>query len=206
MTDSKPMLLKDRVAARAQRLQEVLSQLTSESYVRDFDAIVATMVEALRDGKLVMMAGNGGSAADAQGFSTELIGKLNRDRSPLRTIALTVDTSLLTAIGNDYGYRYCFSRQIEGLAHPGDVFIGITTSGNSENILEALAMCKRKNVHSVLITGKGGGKALELADVALVVPSDNTGVIQEAHLFAYHTICEMVEETLVAEGVAAWRD
>lgn len=206
MTDFSPMPLKEKLAGRAGRLQEALSALQADSFVRDFDAIVATMVEAFRDGKLVMMAGNGGSAADAQGFSTELLGKLNRDRTPLRSIALTVDTSLLTAIGNDYGYNHCFARQIEGLAKPGDVFIGITTSGNSENIIEAFKMCKQKDVHTVLLSGKSGGKALAHSDIALVVPSDVTAVIQEAHVFVYHTVCEMVEETLVAEGICAYRD
>lgn len=206
MTHFQPQPLKDKLAQRASRLQQVLSDLQDERFVRDFDAIVATIVGAFREGKLLMIAGNGGSAADAQGFSTELLGKLKRDRTPLRSIALTVDTSLLTAIANDYGYDHCFARQIEGLAHPGDVFIGITTSGNSGNILEALKMCKEKNVHSILISGQDGGKALALADIALVIPSDNTAAIQEAHVFAYHTICEMAEETLVSEGYCEYRD
>jgi len=144
-------------------------------------------------GKLLLM-GNGGSAADCQHIAAELVGRYKKERPALAAIALTVDTSALTAIGNDYGFDTVFSRQIEALAHPGDVLLGLSTSGNSENIILALKRANELKVATLALLGKGGGRAREHADVALVVPSDDTARIQEAHITVGHILCELVDD------------
>lgn len=155
----------------------------------------------------LFIAGNGGSAADAQHIAAEMVGKLSQDRTPLPAFAMTVDSSLLTAVGNDYGYNEIFSRQVEGLMKPQDTFLGITTSGNSENLLRAFRMCREKGVKSILLSGKEGGEAQKqnLADVVILAPGVHTARIQECHIAIYHTMCFLTEKALVESGHIQYR-
>lgn len=190
-----------------QRLQRNLDasirakqQLMQESAtLAVFDAAVAATIAAYRNGRRIYIAGNGGSAADAQHLAAEFVSKLARDRAPLPAEALTTDSSILTAIGNDYGYEQVFSRQLAGKAVAGDIFLGITTSGRSPNILRALEQCRAMGVPSILFTGRDGGPALPLADHAIVVPGKATSTIQELHIVLAHTLCESVEAALFGE-------
>lgn len=173
----------------------------------DFEKAVDLLVNTYKKGGALFVAGNGGSAADAQHFVAELVVKLNKDRDPIKAFALTVDTSILTAIGNDFTYDDIFSRQVEGLMGPNDVFMGITTSGNSPNILKAFNMAKKKGAKTILLSGKDGGKAVKenMADVNLIAPGPNTARIQEIHLIIYHTICYALEKRLIDERIISYR-
>ena len=153
-------------------------------------------VDALRRGNKIMFAGNGGSAADAQHLAAELVGRLNYDRAPLPALALTTDTSILTAIGNDYGYEDVFHRQVRALGARGDVLIAISTSGRSKNILRALAAARDKGVATIGMTGTGGGEMKSLCDFCLRVPSQETAKIQEAHIVLGHILCGLAERIL----------
>lgn len=150
-------------------------------------------IQDLKKGKKILFAGNGGSAADSQHLAAELIGRFAKERIALPAIALTTDTSNLTAIGNDYGYNKIFSRQIEGLAQAGDLFIAISTSGNSENLLMAVEKCHEKSVRTIGFLGNDGGKLAKMVDLPIVVDSDKTARIQEMHILIGHMICELVE-------------
>ena len=156
------------------------------------------LVDVFRRGNKVLLFGNGGSAADAQHIACELAGKFYRDRAPLPAIALTTNTSALSAIANDYGYNEVFARQVRGLVKEGDIVIGISTSGNSLNVLRGIEEAKRHNATTVAFTGQGG-KLKDLADYALSIPSNNTPRIQEAHIAAGHIICYLVEEVLFGD-------
>jgi D-sedoheptulose 7-phosphate isomerase len=149
--------------------------------------------EAMLQGRKLMVAGNGGSAADAQHLVAEFVSRLVKDRPALRAISLTVDSSILTAVGNDYGYEKCFERQIEALGQQGDVFLGISTSGNSPNVLRALALCRTLGVVTIGFSGNGGGKMAPLCDYNVIVPCDTTMNIQESHLALEHIYCMLVE-------------
>lgn len=172
-----------------------------------FHEMVELIVSAVKNGGGVFVAGNGGSAADAQHFVAELVVKLNKDRTPIKAVALTVDTSIITAAGNDYSYDHIFSRQVEALMTSKDVFIGITTSGNSPNILKCFEMCKKIGAKSILWSGKDGGKAVvqNAADINIIVPGPNTARIQEAHEIVYHTLCYCIEKRLVDDGIVSYR-
>jgi D-sedoheptulose 7-phosphate isomerase len=145
---------------------------------------------------LLYIAGNGGSAADAQHLAAELVCRLSQDRNPLPAEALTVDSSILTAIGNDYGYEDIFSRQLAGKATEHDVFLAISTSGNSPNILRALQHAKAQKLPSILFSGGNGGQAQTLADVSVIVPSSITAAIQETHLVLVHALCSSIETSM----------
>jgi D-sedoheptulose 7-phosphate isomerase len=161
-----------------------------------FAAAVATVVDSYRRGGRLYIAGNGGSAADAQHLAAEFVSKLARDRSPLPAEALTVDSSILTAIGNDYGYEKVFSRQVAGKMRKPDVFLGITTSGRSPNILNALHCCRELGFASIVFTGRDGGDAQALADHCIIACGEETSTIQEQHIVLAHTLCECVEMDL----------
>ncbi len=161
-----------------------------------FSAATAHVIECYKAGGRLYVAGNGGSAADSQHLAAEFVSKLARDRNPLPAEALTTDTSIITAIGNDYGYEHVFSRQLIAKLKPNDVFLGITTSGKSKNILMALNACKQAGVKSLVLAGFGGGPAAELADYALVAPGGRTSTIQEMHIVLAHSLCESVELAL----------
>lgn len=152
------------------------------------------LCESLEKDRKILICGNGGSAADSQHFATELSGRYKKERKALAGIALTTDTSALTAIGNDYGFEFVFSRQIEALARENDVLIGISTSGKSPNVLEAFKKAKELNMLCIGLSGKGGGLMNKLCDYNLVVPSDDTARIQEMHILILHTLCQMVDE------------
>ena len=150
--------------------------------------------EALETGHKVLFCGNGGSAADAQHLAAELVGRFVKERHSLPSIALTTDTSILTAIGNDYGYDQVFARQVQGLGQAGDVLVGISTSGNSPNVVKAVEEAKAKGLRTIAFTGQGGGRLAELCDVTLAVPSKVTARIQEMHILVGHILCELIEE------------
>jgi D-sedoheptulose 7-phosphate isomerase len=154
------------------------------------------MVDCLRKKGKVIAFGNGGSAADAQHLTAELSGRFEKDRRGLPAVALTTNTSALTAIANDYDYSQVFSRQIDGLVRKGDVVVAISTSGNSGNVLEAVKLAKKQGAVVIGWTGQGGGKLKDLVDVCLQVPSERTSRIQEGHLAMLHTLCSLVEEAL----------
>ena len=156
------------------------------------DAAAATAA-ALKAGSKLMVAGNGGSAADAQHLVAEFVSRLVEDRPAMRAVALTTDTSILTAIGNDYGYERVFARQIEALGLPGDVFVGISTSGRSPNVLRALERCRERGIVTIGLTGKTGGAMPPLCDYCIRIPSNVTMHIQEAHLALEHIFCLLVE-------------
>lgn len=161
---------------------------------------VVAMIECLRAGGKIMACGNGGSAADAQHFAAELIGRFERERRELGAIALTTDTSILTAVGNDYSYDEVFAKQVRGLGKGGDILLGISTSGNSKNVVRAIEAAKQMGIKVIALTGNGGGKIgtiLDAEDIHLCVPSTRTARIQETHLVLLHGLCDGVDHLLL---------
>lgn len=185
--------LAHRLTASVEAFQ---SFLASPQKMDLFDKIVSLLVSSFQNGGRLYIAGNGGSAADAQHLAAEFVCKLGQDRHPIPAEALTVDTSTLTSIGNDYGFTKIFSRQLMAKMRKEDVFLAITTSGESENILDALRYCHDRDYNSILLTGKNGGKAAELAGLCLIADGKETSVIQELHLAIEHAICACVEKEL----------
>ena len=157
------------------------------------------LIEALQKGNKPLLFGNGGSAADAQHIAAEFVGRFAFDRPPLPALALSVNTSSVTAIANDYGFEFAFARQIEALGRPGDVAIGISTSGNSPNVLQGVAAAKRLGLHTVALTGEAGGKLKTAAEYCICAPSNETPRIQECHILIGHIISELVEQTIFDE-------
>ncbi|EGK8165988.1 D-sedoheptulose 7-phosphate isomerase [Campylobacter coli] len=182
------------------------SILVKEQILKDEDLITLIknasleVIKAYKKGNKTLLAGNGGSAADAQHIAGEFVSRFYFDRPGIASIALTTDTSVLTAIGNDYGYENLFARQVQAQGVSGDIFIGISTSGNSKNILKALEICKEKGILSIGLTGASGGSMNELCDYCIKVPSSCTPRIQEAHILIGHIICAIVEEELFGKG------
>lgn len=158
--------------------------------------IADVIIKAYKDKRCVYLIGNGGSAADAQHIAGELIGRFKINRRPLPAIALTTDTSVITAIANDFGYETCFARQIEALAKPGDVLLAFSTSGNSKGILNAVQVAKSLRAITIGFTGKDGGLLKSVVDICLKIPSDNTPRIQECHITVGHIICSIVEKEI----------
>ena len=173
----------------------------NEALLDVIEKVASKCVEIYKNGKKTILAGNGGSAADAQHIAAELVGRYGFDRPSLPSLALTTDTSNLTAIGNDYGYDKVFSRQLEGMGQEGDLFIGISTSGNSVNIINAFESAKAKGITTVALTGRDGGKMAQMADISIVVPSNDTPRIQESHILIGHILCDIIEKEIFAEGV-----
>jgi D-sedoheptulose 7-phosphate isomerase len=182
-----------RASIEAQR-----ALLADAAVSRAFADAADAVVRCYQNGGRLYIAGNGGSAADAQHLAAEFVSKLARDRAPLPAEALTTDSSILTAIGNDYGFEQVFSRQLAGKARAGDVFLGITTSGTSPNILRALEQCQRQGLTSIVFSGRSGGAAREHATHCIAVPGAATSTIQEQHIVLAHTLCECVETALFA--------
>lgn len=166
--------------------------LTDENCLNSIAEAARLCQQVVKNGGKILLAGNGGSAADAQHIAAELVGRFEKERPGLAALALTTDTSALTAIANDYGYQRVFARQLEGLGNAGDVFIGISTSGNSGNIVEAVATAKARGVHTISLTGSGGTLP-ELCDVAIQVPCNRTATIQESHIMIGHILCALIE-------------
>jgi D-sedoheptulose 7-phosphate isomerase len=170
---------------------EVVRELSRQQGV--LETIARAMSGAIRQGDKILWCGNGGSAADSQHLAAEIVGRFRRDRRGLPSIALTTDSSILTAVANDYGYQCVFSRQVEAIAKPGDILVGISTSGNSQNVLMAIHQARSMGLKTVAFTGQGGGKIGQIADHILSIGSTDTARIQEAHILAGHMICDWLE-------------
>lgn len=167
--------------------------LEQQDQLEIFSTAVACVVNQYKVGGRIYIAGNGGSAADAQHLAAEFVSKLAKDRDPLPAEALTVDSSMLTAIGNDYGFDEVFARQVAGKMTSKDVFLGITTSGNSKNIIRALEQCQQMKIPSIVFSGHDGGRVNDLADFCILASGQTTATIQELHIVMAHTLCECVE-------------
>lgn len=163
------------------------------------ERMAEVLIESLRSGGKVLIFGNGGSAADAQHIAGELLGRFRRERPAFAAVALSTDTSTITAIGNDYSFEQVFSRQIEGLIQPGDVAWGLSTSGNSANVVLALEAASKRGAKTIAFSGQSGGRVAQVAQLCLVVPGKQTARIQEAHQLAYHILCDLVESALAEE-------
>jgi D-sedoheptulose 7-phosphate isomerase len=191
--------MQEDVRAYLQESASVTSNAV-EACAEDVAAAAEILTASLHRGGKVLICGNGGSAADAQHLATELVSTLSKDRvrQAFAAIALTTDTSILSAIGNDFGFEGVFERQVEALGRPGDTLLAISTSGNSENVLRAVDAAKRLGLRTVALTGSGGGKLATRTDVAVRVPADHTSHVQEAHLAIEHAIATVVERALLA--------
>jgi phosphoheptose isomerase len=183
-------------------IQEQLQahRLLMEIVERDMSALIAevtgALVETFRNGGKLIVMGNGGSAADSQHFAAEIVGRFKMERKALPAVALSTDTSILTAIGNDYGFDSVFSRQVEALASAGDMVVGISTSGNSPNVLKALQLAREHGCRTVGLLGKDGGSIKDVCDLSLIVPTSDTPRVQEVHITIIHIICDLVEKEL----------
>ncbi len=173
-----------------------VKQDTLKNNAKPIEQASLTIIDALRSGNKILLCGNGGSAADSQHIAAEFVGRFQKERAAWPAIALTVDTSALTALGNDYSFDIVFSRQLQALGRKGDVLIGISTSGNSKNVIKALETAKAMGITTIGVTGGSGGAMMPLCDIALVAASSKTARIQESHLVMFHTICEIVENAL----------
>lgn len=185
-------LFEESIRVKSRTLDEQLSVLND---------ILQVLLRALKAGNKVILFGNGGSAADSQHIAAELVSRFLRDRRALPAIALTTDTSILTSVANDYAYENVFARQIEALGRPGDVAVGISTSGNSPNVLRALETAKSMDMGTVGFTGASGGRLKACVDICFCVPSQSTPRIQEVHITAAHALCELIEEDIFGDEV-----
>lgn len=170
--------------------------LNDENCIAQIEFVAKKMIDAYKNGNKTMFAGNGGSAADAQHLAAELVNRFCFDHIGLPALALSTDSSIVTSIANDYGYDFLFSRQVAAQGNSGDIFVGISTSGNSENIVKALQLCKEKGIYTVGLIGGNGGKMASLCDTCIIVPSNETARIQEAHILIGHILCGIVESAL----------
>ncbi len=173
-----------------------LKRRTLETQLPVIVAIAGRIVDTFQRGGKVLLCGNGGSAADAQHIAAEFVSRFRRERRGLPAIALTTDTSILTAIGNDYGYERVFARQVEALGQPGDVVVGISTSGTSASVLAAMRAARERGLAAIGLAGATGGLLIDHVDMCLCVPSQNTARIQEVHITVAHVVCEIVERSL----------
>ena len=191
-------------AGDAARVREILEdsarvkRALAEQGAAEIAAAAAVLVDTFRAGGKLLLFGNGGSAADAQHLAAELTGRFRRERAALPAIALTANTSDLSALGNDYGFEHVFSRLVAAYGRDGDAALAISTSGNSPNVLEAVREARQRGLRTLALTGRGGGKLAPAVDVAIIVPSDDTQRIQESHIAVGHALCELVEEALFA--------
>jgi D-sedoheptulose 7-phosphate isomerase len=174
--------------------------LDASHYRAQVEAVTDAIVTALRAGKKVLWCGNGGSAAEAQHMAAELSGRFLRERPGLHSEALSVNSSTLTCVGNDYGYDQVFARQVEAFAHPGDVVIGMTTSGTSRNVVLALEAANKRGAVTVAFTGNGGGRVAEIADHSVIGPDGYAAIVQEVHQVMAHIVCDLVEQRLIFDG------
>jgi D-glycero-beta-D-manno-heptose-7-phosphate kinase len=177
-----------------------VKQSVIDGQLDKIEEVVKLMIDTYRNNKKILVFGNGGSASDAQHFVGELVGRFKFNRNALPAVALNTDTTVMTAIGNDFGYEMIFERQIEALANEGDLVIGISTSGNSKNVIRAMQKARSMKVKTVGLTGMTGGKLSEIADIMIIVPSDNTPRIQEAHIAIIHIMCELLEMDLFGKN------
>lgn len=182
----------NKIFAESRAVQEATLKANLEAMVKAAEEIL----RVLKAGGKVILFGNGGSAADSQHIAAEFIGRFQKERRSLAAVALTTDTSALTALANDYGFQKVFSRQLEGLGRSGDIVMAFSTSGNSANVIEAVELAKARGIKTIVLTGKGGGALAPLADIAITVPSSVTARIQESHICVAHCLCELVEERM----------
>ena len=185
--------IRDEVSKTIATMQGIAAD---EGLIAEVERVVAACCAALRAGNKILFAGNGGSAADAQHLAAEFTGRYLKERRALPALALHTNTSSLTAIGNDYGFDFVFARQLEALGKEGDVLLGISTSGNSRNVLRAMEVAKSKSIYTIALTGSSG-KMKDIADCAICIPSEETPRIQECHILTGHIICEIAEEMLL---------
>ncbi len=183
--------IKDIILESIQVKEEILRTMTSQIL-----EISILIIDCLKKNGKVIIFGNGGSASDSQHIAAELMGRFKKDRTALAAVALTTNTSVLTALANDYGYDVVFAKQIEGLGSRNDIAIGISTSGKARNVAAGIKQAKKMGIKTVALTGGDGGEIAKLADVSLIVPSPNTARIQEAHITIGHIICELIEDAL----------
>jgi D-sedoheptulose 7-phosphate isomerase len=193
-------MAEDLVRARITESVEVKQQLLEDAHVRFAVDLADLLVERLRAGGKVMLCGNGGSSADASHLAAELLGRFKLDRDPLPALSLTDNVPSITAIANDIGYERSFSRQVRGLGRAGDVLIGISTSGTSANVLDAVQAARDAGIRTVGFTGASGGPLAESTELCLRVPSEDTARIQEGYMLVGHTVCELVERALFADA------
>lgn len=187
---------KSTILNRFDETINVLSQLKGIS--NDIELVAQMILNCLKSGNKLLLCGNGGSAADAQHIAAEFIGKFYRiDRPALPAISLNTNTSIMTALANDFDYDMIFSRQVEALGNKGDVLLGISTSGNSKNVIQAVKLATKKGIHTISLTGVTGGELVNICDLTIKVPSSNTPIIQNAHIAICHTVCELVESQFV---------
>lgn len=176
--------IRESIAVKEAVLKSLTAQIGSAAHM---------ITASVKSTGKVLVFGNGGSAADSQHIAAELVGRFKKERKAIAAISLTTDTSILTALGNDYGYQSIFSRQVEAIGRPGDVAFGISTSGNSPNVIAALEKARSIGMKTIGMTGKGGGKMSKCCDVLIAIPSDDTPRVQESHIMIAHIICDLVE-------------
>lgn len=187
--------MKDLIKAELEESIDIKKTLI-KSLLPKIEQAANILISTFKAGNKVLIFGNGGSAADSQHIAAELIGRYKKDRKPLPVVALTTDTSILTCLSNDFGFETVFARQVEGLVRPGDAVIGISTSGGSKNVIEAILLAKSLGAKTIGLSGSGGGKLEEAADLCISVPSKNTPRIQEAHITIGHILCSLIEKSI----------
>lgn len=190
-------MMKERINSVLDEQINNLNELKHNGYIDKMEEICQVMCNSIKNGKKILVAGNGGSAADSQHIAAELIGRFMKERKAIPAIALTTDTSILTCLGNDYSYDDIFKRQIEGLGEKGDIFIAISTSGNSKNIINASYKAHEKGITVVGLLGKDGGLLKNICDYSLIFPYKETARIQEHHILTYHLLCEFIEKSVL---------
>jgi D-sedoheptulose 7-phosphate isomerase len=188
--------IKQQILSSVELKQKLLE---SPSLISAVEIAAMAVLTALKSSRKLLLAGNGGSAADAQHIAAEFVNKFNLERAGLPAIALTTDTSILTSVGNDYSFSQIFARQVRALGNEGDVFIAISTSGKSSNLFEALKACREKKIVTIGLTGESGGTMKELSDICIHIPSEETPRVQEAQILIGHIICSIVEEEIFGQ-------
>lgn len=191
------IIVKERINNVIDEQIKNLKELKKTSYVDDMIKITDAITKSLKNGGKVLIAGNGGSAADSQHIAAEIVGRFVKERKAYPAIALTTDSSILTSVGNDYSFDTIFARQVEGLGNKGDIFIGISTSGNSKNIIEAVSKSKEMGLITVGLLGRDGGKLKKLCDYNITFPYEETARVQEHHIMTYHLLCEFIESNMM---------
>ncbi len=186
--------MQNKITKRVKENLETVETLLSGDFAKSIEKIAGAMVSCIKKGNKILIFGNGGSASDSQHFAAELVGRFKKERKGLPAMALTANTSVLTALSNDYGYEISFARQIEALGKKGDVAIGISTSGKAKNVFKAMKKAGEMGLVTIALCGKGGGELKDAADVCVIVKSDDTPRVQEAHILMIHIICEIVED------------
>lgn len=184
-------IISDRIRESIDVKQRMLAD---RELLEQIETAAVLMKKSLREGGKILFCGNGGSASDSLHLAGEFVGRFQKERRSLAAMALNADVAVLTSVANDYGYDFVYARAVEGLMRPGDVLVGISTSGNSENVYQAVLQAKKTGGSTVALLGKNGGKIKDMADIHIIVPSDRTARIQEAHIMIGHILCELAEE------------